>query len=217
MENILQKFEINEVGNDWVVGDIHGMFDLLERQLHDIGFNKKIDRLFSVGDLVDRGPKSELCLEYINQPWFFCTLGNHEEMAVEFYDGLWDTSSYISNGGQWFVDLGYDERERYVDVFKSLPLAMEIKTQHETIGVVHAEVPLSDWRVFENKTKDELKQVSIWSRNRIRANMTHEVIGIDKVYVGHTVLSEPRILGNVFYIDTGSVFNGNDLTIRKLS
>lgn len=51
-------FEINEVGKDFIVGDIHGCLDQLKFQLSVTGFDKSKDRLFSVGDLIDRGPDS---------------------------------------------------------------------------------------------------------------------------------------------------------------
>ena len=48
----------NTVGRDIAVGDIHGCFTELQRGLDTIGFDPCTDRLFSVGDLVDRGPES---------------------------------------------------------------------------------------------------------------------------------------------------------------
>ena len=38
---MIQYFEENRMGRDWVVGDIHGMFSLLESTLDDIEFNPK--------------------------------------------------------------------------------------------------------------------------------------------------------------------------------
>ena len=56
--NKLQRFELNTAGRDFGVGDIHGYFTKLQAALDAIGFNPAVDRLFSVGDLVDRGPES---------------------------------------------------------------------------------------------------------------------------------------------------------------
>ena len=68
----------NEAGRDFVVGDLHGHRELLERQLEQMGFNTHFDRLFSVGDLIDRGPHSLATLALIEEPWFHAVLGNHE-------------------------------------------------------------------------------------------------------------------------------------------
>jgi len=40
------------------VGDIDGCFSHLRRSLEAIGFDASVDRLFSVRDLIDRGPES---------------------------------------------------------------------------------------------------------------------------------------------------------------
>ena len=56
-------FETNRLGRDFVVGDLHGMFDHLRALMAEVGFDGDRDRLFSVGDLVDRGPGSARALE----------------------------------------------------------------------------------------------------------------------------------------------------------
>ena len=45
-------------GRDLVAGDLHGYFDTLEEALKTLRFDPAHDRLFGVGDLVDRGPRS---------------------------------------------------------------------------------------------------------------------------------------------------------------
>jgi len=40
-----------------------------------------VDQLFSVGDLVDRGPESHRVLEWLARPWFFAICGNHDFMV----------------------------------------------------------------------------------------------------------------------------------------
>ena len=50
---------INQAGRDLVVGDVHGCFRTLARALSQLEFDPSCDRLFGVGDLVDRGPHSE--------------------------------------------------------------------------------------------------------------------------------------------------------------
>ena len=65
------RFGLNEDGRDFVVGDIHGMFQHLTELLEQIEFDEGSDRLFSVGDLVDRGPESHRALEWLDKPWFY--------------------------------------------------------------------------------------------------------------------------------------------------
>ena len=52
-------------GTDWVVGDVHGCFETLRQALAAIDFEQGRDRLFSVGDLIDRGPNSIEALEWL--------------------------------------------------------------------------------------------------------------------------------------------------------
>ncbi len=79
----LLRFERNCQGRDLAVGDIHGCFGALMTALNAIGFSPATDRLFGVGDLVDRGPSSHLVIDWLDKPWFFSTLGNHESMACD--------------------------------------------------------------------------------------------------------------------------------------
>ena len=50
----LRRMIANLRGRDLAVGDIHGHFQRLQQCLDAVGFDPAVDRLFSVGDLVDR-------------------------------------------------------------------------------------------------------------------------------------------------------------------
>ena len=51
----VKRFAANTAGRDFAVGDIHGHFTRLQSALDKAGFEPSVDRLFSVGDLIDRG------------------------------------------------------------------------------------------------------------------------------------------------------------------
>lgn len=101
MKNPLQTFEPNEIGRDFVIGDLHGSLSCFENLLVNIAFDKTKDRMFSVGDLVDRGPDSLKCLELIKEPWFHCVLANHEQMMQEAFNGGYMGNFWVQNGGYW--------------------------------------------------------------------------------------------------------------------
>ncbi|KTC84660.1 MULTISPECIES: symmetrical bis(5'-nucleosyl)-tetraphosphatase [Legionella] len=65
---------------DYAIGDVQGCYDPLQRLLERIDFNDKEDRLWFVGDLVNRGPQSLAVLRFIkNLPIpSRITLGNHD-------------------------------------------------------------------------------------------------------------------------------------------
>lgn len=101
-----KHFANNTLGHDYVVGDVHGDYERLTDLLSVIKFDVTVDRLFSVGDLIDRGPASAKCLELLNEPWFFSVLGNHEEMLINAAkDSVEDMELWEQNGGEWGVKL----------------------------------------------------------------------------------------------------------------
>jgi len=215
----IKKFNINKIGNDYAVGDIHGCFTMLEEKLIEIGFDESKDRLFSVGDLVDRGAESIEAMNWLAKSFFHSVLGNHEQMAISYVDGEAPREWYESNGGSWFIELPKDRQEEIANEFRMLPLAIEVKTETQKIGIIHAECPSGSWVGFKEAMKtsksENYKEIAIWSRTKIQYNDDSEVEGIDVLIVGHTPLEKPMQLGNVLYIDTGAVF-GRALTMVKL-
>jgi bis(5'-nucleosyl)-tetraphosphatase (symmetrical) len=65
---------------DYVIGDIQGCYDTLMNLLEHIRFEPKLDRLWCVGDLVNRGKNSLAVLRFFHQLPIapVITLGNHD-------------------------------------------------------------------------------------------------------------------------------------------
>lgn len=212
----IKSFSINTVGSDYVVGDIHGCFTELEKVLKRKNFNPEIDRLFSVGDLVDRGEESERSLEFIRHSWFHTVMGNHEQMAILYYTGSVGKDWYIRNGGEWFTELSRSQQSEYVKVFSKLPILIEVETSTGLVGIVHAECPTDDWNFLKKYIDNEmLNKRCLWSRDRITDRDDERVENCDRIYCGHTPINQPVKLGNHIFIDTGVVF-GRYLTLIKL-
>lgn len=222
---MIKHFEKNEIGRDFVVGDIHGMFHHLEAQLGVLEFDTTKDRLFSVGDLVDRGPHSEDFDRWLDKPWFHAVKGNHEEMMInaardDSFEGRQAAHHFI-NGGEWMFALPEVEQQCYAILADELPIAIEVETDKGLVGIVHAECPMGDWELFKslyNDNKDYFDQVAMWSRKKIKDGNSSYVRGVVDLYVGHTVMTDlkPHVLGNVHYIDTGACFLGGKLTIVRI-
>lgn len=225
MTSLIQHYPLNERGRDFVVGDIHGCFQKLRDGLAAISFDPYNDRLFSVGDLVDRGPESKQSIEWLIKPWFHAVRGNHEQMAIGVAHGKHDRDNYIQNGGAWFVSLIHSQQMQYADAFDALPVAIDIQTHNGLIGIVHAECPCANWGALvvelenisysSNRLKNHLLETCLWSRTRKTNFDCSDIAGIDQLIVGHTPVDEDQFLGNVHYIDTGAVF-GRKLTIIQI-
>lgn len=74
----------------WAIGDIQGCFDAFMELLKKIEFDPSRDRLWLVGDLVNRGDGSLETLEFIykHQEVIEVVLGNHDIALIAAYYGL---------------------------------------------------------------------------------------------------------------------------------
>lgn len=200
----------------WVVGDIHGCRRELDALLEQHQFDPQQDLLISVGDIIDRGPDSLGCLARLEEPWFRCVRGNHEEMALSALQGQ-EMALWQMNGGDWFFRLrgtALIAARHALQRCRELPLILHLQLGERIIVIAHADYPAQEYAL--NKPLDW--QQVVWSRQRLEGMDSGEQAGIrgaDAFYFGHTPLKQPLTIANLHYIDTGAVF-GNHLTILQL-
>lgn len=214
-------------GRDFVVGDIHGAFPLVAKALDALNFDPSVDRLFSVGDLVDRGDYSPLALEFLSKPWVHAVRGNHEQMVLDLYaSGTLDErmlAYHVKNNGMgWWLKTPPVRQAALLAAFAQLPVAMEVATARGSVGMVHAEVPVGmDWPTFIEKLEafdHHTIQSALWGRVRATKNDASGVLGVGRIFAGHTPhLDGARMLGNCYFIDTGAVFGAQGSAPGKLS
>lgn len=78
----------------FAVGDVHGCFATLERLLGRLPFDEETDRLWLVGDLVNRGPRSLEVLRWAREragamgERFAAVLGNHDLRLLALAAGV---------------------------------------------------------------------------------------------------------------------------------
>ncbi|WP_397474719.1 metallophosphoesterase [Pusillimonas sp.] len=141
----------NTAGRDFVFGDLHGCLDLLEEELSRVEFDISVDRLFSVGDLIDRGPDSMGCLRLLREPWFHAVRGNHEQMLLAYFHEKTSpeasselTKVFLRNGGRWVQELDAavrDElREDLLPRVAALPFVISVGEGSKRFNIVHAEL-----------------------------------------------------------------------------
>lgn len=204
----------NQRGRDFVVGDIHGHFDVFMEELSYEGFNADQDRVFSVGDLIDRGPQSLACLELLDKPWFHAVRGNHEQMMID-----WATDdafpNWQRNYGRWTLDMDADVLSGWVDRLLDLPIAITLEGADFEVGICHAETSGHDWKAMTFDASHH--QRMMWGRKILKGEVdTRAVEGVDMTIHGHTPLPQVRRIANRYFVDTGAG-DGERLTVRNIA
>lgn len=184
-----QFFDKNTKGRDFIVGDIHAHKKRFNRALESVSFNPGKDRLFCLGDLIDRGRQPLFFLDLLyREDWFYSIRGNHEQMIIDRFENPIAKPPYMSavktqdeakelhryNGGKWFDALKHDSaREHTYQLVSKLPYAMKIECKSGVVGLVHAEVPedFNDWQDFTQSLEDDsnTRDEAIWNRLAIES------------------------------------------------
>jgi serine/threonine protein phosphatase 1 len=213
MSNVV-TLEPNLKGRDFVVGDLHGMFSRLEEAMSLVSFNPKVDRMIALGDLVNRGPESIRCLEFLRQPWFLAVRGSGEDLLMEVYEqGILNFGILAPDleeaRAHWVLTTPDSLMAEIIEAFRKLPVVMQVKAKHYRVGFVHADVPETlSWQSFVEKIEaDNPWAISsaLGSRVRLQRDNRKGVAGIDRVFVGHALVRGGLCrLGNVIFTNTGA-------------
>lgn len=210
------KLPANTTGNDYIVGDIHGLFYNLMELLDIIGFDKTKDRLFSVGDIIDRGPYSEKMIALLDEPWFYMTLGNHEQMMVKsiLYSEDSYTQCWLSNGGGWSELVIHKKLLKYAQTLNELPLLISVDESEDNttprFNVCHAElikynqygqrILITNSMLDKWEINAQQEQYMLWGRSMIDNHYNvaqhcynsiekkhHHMTDLSHTFVGHTI------------------------------
>ena len=214
---------------DFIVPDVHGCYQQLITALVHLDFNFSRDRVWFLGDMVDRGPEvMDLIKLYMSQDNFFrndnfhMVLGNHEAMLIE---GI--TSS--CGGGKWVKEVTEEQKpllEDFINELQTTPFTIHLDSQGQSHFLAHAEVPMPwhgynvDWHTvyhynYSTRVTWSYECDVIWGRT-----MIHDKDFVfpltDYVFHGHTILEHPIQLGNRVYLDTGFYY-GSTKGVGSLS
>ena len=127
----------------YVVGDIQGCYDALQRLLEKIRFDPADDFLWTPGDLVNRGKQSLETLRLLHGlgDRFTATLGNHDLYLLR---EAWRFPDGGSSNHEMDVILYAPDREELIAWLRGLPLAYW-SMEHRLL-MVHAGV-IPQWSV----------------------------------------------------------------------
>lgn len=120
----------------FAIGDVHGHFEKLTdlmghcRRLADAAEEQA--RFILLGDYVDRGPESNLVLEFLasRPPDVLAISGNHEDLMLRAYDNPDDADLWYANGGletlvSYLVATVQEIPAAHIELVRSLPLFID--------------------------------------------------------------------------------------------
>lgn len=203
-----------------VIGDIHGCYNTLKLLFEEIKTRFPGVRIYSVGDLVDRGKFSFEVVEFIKENEIVFTAGNHDLMFYYFFTKPSHpiAKAWIYNGSETTMDSYGDHmdivRDHLAFIIKA-PLFLDLKDcfiSHAGISRYYKKIFKADIlnspAELTDLLNDELNSQRgvIWNRDML--------LNLGKLQiVGHTIQQDVNYdeKSNALYIDT-SAFMGNKLS-----
>ncbi len=139
---------VKNSGRTIVIGDVHGYYEGVLRLLAIVD-PRGDDRVYFLGDLIDRGPHSKQVVELVRSHRYGCVRGNHEHMMLgAFPEGRVETTAMMawmySGGRETLASYGnrQDLLREHVDWIRDLPLYLDLGSIWLVHAGVHPQLPL---------------------------------------------------------------------------
>jgi serine/threonine protein phosphatase 1 len=190
-----------------IIGDIHGCYDELQDLLDKVGLSSD-DQIISIGDMVDRGPKSAEVLKFFRTtPNAMSIQGNHERKHVRSYRGQTEAAASQTITRAQIGEENYLDAIAYMD---DLPRYLELPDATLVHAFWEPDVVLEDQRetviVGTMSGEEYLRNKGIWP--------WYEYYDGDKpLIVGHRDYSDGQMRpfvyeDRVYTIDSRCVYGG---------
>ncbi|MBQ89739.1 MAG: metallophosphoesterase [Acidimicrobiaceae bacterium] len=201
----------------YAIGDVHGcartLDALLARLAEDAGGALSPgDTLVFVGDYVDRGPDSpavldrcielEVASDYGTGPRCVFLRGNHDQMMIDYADGVGDADLWWINGGRTTL-AAYEARGDRQLPADHLAFLRRTGLVADIGGFVFAHAGLDTRLSVADNLADPDPNIILWTRKHIGADLS---AWERPVVVGHTPVAEVLDVPELLAIDTGAVF-----------
>jgi serine/threonine protein phosphatase 1 len=186
LEGLHRRIDSTQWDEIYVVGDVHGCLNALERLLERIDPSDD-DLVVFVGDLVRKGPDSEGVVELVAERSNLLSVrGNNEQKLIDGRKTLDSLSA---------ADYAYLE---------SLPVALSWEDALVVHGGIDHREPVEDHGLTDvlntrSLAPDGGYDRPYWFETRREG---------PRVFFGHTVLSEPFVADHAVGLDTGCVYGG---------
>jgi serine/threonine protein phosphatase 1 len=193
VEPLHRRVDVSRWKSVYVVGDVHGCPEELDRLLEELGVTDD-DLVVFVGDLVRKGPDSKAVVDRVRAADNLLTVrGNNEQKLLR---GEKELPALTDDDLEWL---------------SSLPVAISWTGEGDRPSalVVHGGVDPGD--TLDEHTVDDLQN----TRSLVpggsygdRPYWWEEYVGPQRVFFGHTVLARPVEREFAVGLDTGCVYGG---------
>lgn len=154
---------MKKLGRQFAISDIHGCVKTFQTLLLDVLKLSKEDKLYLLGDYINKGPDSKGVLDFIFQLRregfdLYCLRGNHEQYLLDGMKYSWEEIAFLSRGG--FETLNsFDAKTindipvEYIEFIGSLPYYVEL----ENYLLIHAGLNFD----LDDPFKDDFSMLNI--------------------------------------------------------
>ena len=206
--------QIEECKRTIFVGDIHGCFQEFLTLLDKLNYDNRVDRLISLGDLVNKGPESAAVLDYFIENDIEAVKGNHDEWLWRALTG----NSPMYKDAEEILRTSQFSRDELIAWLEAMPLYIK----DENFIAVHA--GLSPYcKLKMNKARDlfTMRFVDTKTHKILTKNNGSDTLvswyeeysflkkGKREVIHGHWAKKNVCEYGRVTGLDTGCVYGGH--------
>jgi serine/threonine protein phosphatase 1 len=199
----------------WVMGDIHGRHKALLECLKKSNFDYEKDTLILLGDIVDGGYNTYLCVEELLKiKNVIFVRGNHDKFFIDFMNNGYSKGLWIHQGGKNTLNsYGYNvkclqtnyydkyEEDCFINDKGNIPVTHQhffntSKFYHiqDDMLFVHGgfndKYDITDKSIHKDDEGNDVPHntpfVLMWDRDLIHTAITRKIKGFKHVFVGHT-------------------------------
>jgi serine/threonine protein phosphatase 1 len=165
-----------------IIGDVHGHYKGLMTLLDAIA-PTSVDKVYFLGDLIDRGPQSAQVVDFVMGSPYPCLLGNHEQMLINVVTQQKRNSepmvqAWLYSGGQATI-ASYEKstiKKDHVEWFTNLPTYLDLGDLWLVHAGIDPSMPLSE------QTSEQL----CWVRDEFHS-IKKPYFDNKLIIIGHTI------------------------------